>query len=473
MTDIDRTILEREARSNLAAFILSMHDDYLMGWFHRELCSVLMRFYLDVRAGKRPRLILNAPPRHGKSQAISRDYPPWLFGVNPDVSIIAASYGQDLANSMSRDVQAIMKQEEYRRIFPKVNLLERKSKKTNVTATQTAKYFEIPGRKGKYIAAGVGSGITGKGALIAIIDDPFKDREEADSPTIREKVYNWYTSTFRTRLAPGGGIIVMHTRWHEDDLVGRLLQKAADDSGEKFELINYPAIAEEDEPHRKKGEPLHPERYDMQELEAIRKAVGSRDWSALYQGRPVPATGGVFKGSWIRHWDVMPTIFERVIQSWDFTFKDAENSDYVAGQVWGKVGANFYLLDAVCERMDFVSQVRAMRRMSAKWPQAIEKVVEDKANGPAIIAMLGSEIPGIVPYTPRGSKTARAYAVSPLFESGNVLIPPADERYPWVRHYMEEILSFPNAPHDDQVDATTQALDTLAVNYGGGIIDFL
>ena len=123
--------------------------------------------------------------------------------------------------------------------------------------------------------------------------------------------------------------------------------------------------------------------------------------------------------------------------------------------------------------MDFVSQVRAMRRLTAKWPQAIEKVVEDKANGPAIIASLGSEIPGIVPYSPRGSKTARAYAVSPLFEAGNVLLPPLDDRHPWMGHYLEELLSFPNAPHDDQVDATTQALDSLAVNYGGGILNFL
>jgi predicted phage terminase large subunit-like protein len=123
--------------------------------------------------------------------------------------------------------------------------------------------------------------------------------------------------------------------------------------------------------------------------------------------------------------------------------------------------------------MDFVSQARAMQRMSAKWPQAIEKVVEDKANGPAIISSLGSRIPGIVPYTPRGSKTARAYSVSPLFESGNVLIPPLDDDHPWVRHYMEEILSFPNAPHDDQVDSTTQALDVLATSGGGSVLDFI
>lgn len=472
MTETERSILMREARRNLAAFILAMHEDYMMGWFHREVCARLMKFYIDVLEGRRPRLILNAPPRHGKSQIVSRDFPAWLFGVNPDITVIAASYNMELAEAMSRDVQAIMKQPEYIRLFPKVNLLERKSAITNVTATQTAKYFEVPGRNGKYTAAGVGTGITGKGAHVAIIDDPFKDRRDADSPTIRGRVWDWYTSTLRTRLAPGAGIIVMHTRWHEDDLVGRLLH-AQESGGEKWRLVSYPAIAERDERHRREGEALHPERYDLAELTAIRGAVGSYDWAALYQQHPTPRGGGLFKGGWVRHWDVEPKVFDRVIQSWDFTFKDAAKSDYVAGQVWGRIGGNFYLLDAVCEKLDFVGQVRAMRRMSAKWPMAIEKIVEDKANGPAIIAALGSEIPGLVPYNPRGSKTARAYAVSPLFESGNVLIPPMDEAHPWVRHYMEELLSFPNAPHDDQVDATTQALDSLAVQYGGGVLNFL
>lgn len=472
VTGEDREILMMEARSNLAAFILAMHEDYMMGWFHREVCARLMRFYIDSMKNRRPRLILTAPPRHGKSQIVSRDFPSFVFGVNPDICIISASYNMDLASDMGRDVQAIMKQQEYRELYPNVNLMERKSSITKMTAVQTSKYFEIPGRKGRYIAAGVGTGITGKGANIAIIDDPFKDRREADSPTMRARVWDWYTSTLRTRLAPGGGIIVMHTRWHEDDLVGRLLQ-AQENGGEKWELVSYPAIAEHDEKHRKEGEALHPERFDINELNALRGAVGSYDWAALYQQHPTPRGGGIFKGGWIRHWTQLPNIFERVIQSWDFTFKDAANSDYVAGQVWGKVGSNFYLIDSICEKLDFVGQVRAMRRLSAKWPQAVEKVVEDKANGPAIIAALGSEIPGIVPYTPKGSKTARAYAVSPLFEAGNVLVPPLSDEYPWVRHYLEELLSFPNAPHDDQVDSTTQALDTLAVQCGSGILNFI
>ena len=162
-----------------------------------------------------------------------------------------------------------------------------------------------------------------------------------------------------------------------------------------------------------------------------------------------------------------------MVQSWDFTFKDAQNSDNVSGQVWMKSGGNFYLMDCVAEKMDFVSQQRAMRAMTLKWPEAYGKVVEDKANGSAIISSLGSAIPGIVPYTPRGSKTARAYAVSPLFEAGNVFIPPMDTEHPWVADYVAEITSFPNAPHDDRVDATTQALDYLCAGSGRGVLGIL
>jgi predicted phage terminase large subunit-like protein len=220
-------------------------------------------------------------------------------------------------------------------------------------------------------------------------------------------------------------------------------------------------------------EALHPDRFGIQALRRIRANIGEYEWSALYQQHPTPRGGGVFKAKWIRHWGVLPKVFDRVIQSWDFTFKDAAKSDNVSGQVWMKAGGNFYLLDCDTAKMDFVSQIRAMRRMSSKWPEAVGKVVEDKANGPAIVSVLGSEIPGIIPYTPRGSKTARAYAVSPLFEAGNVYLPPVDAEHPWVREYIDELLAFPNGEHDDRVDATTQALDTLATAGGGSVLDFL
>lgn len=461
------------SRTNLMAFVKTTMPSYKIGWVHREICGRLMEFLVKVERRESPRLILTMPPRHGKSQLVSKHFPSWCFGVDPDISFISCSYGDDLSKRVNKDVQRIMDNPVYRRIFPQTCLSTKRNAGGYNMAMRTMDLFEIPGYDGSFRSTGVGGGITGMGCDILCIDDPFKDRKSADSPTVRETVWDWYTSTAYTRLSPGGGVLVTVTRWHENDLVGRLLDAMKQEGGDRWTIINYPAIAEHDELHRKKGEPLHAERYPLEMLLRIKSNIGSYDWGSLYQQHPTPRGGGVFKRKWIRHWTTMPKVFDRVIQSWDFTFKDTANSDNVSGQVWGQVGANFYLLDNDTARMDFVSQVRAMQRMSSKWPDALEKVVEDKANGPAIISALGSRIPGIVPYNPRGSKTARAYSVSPLFEAGNVFLPPMDEEHPWVKRYVDELLAFPNAEHDDQVDSTTQALDTLVSRDGGGVLDFV
>lgn len=291
-----------------------------------------------------------------------------------------------------------------------------------------------------------------------LIDDPIKDRAEADSATIRNKVWDWYTSTLYTRLAPGGGLIVIQTRWHMDDLTGRLLNP----NSENWRVVNFPAIAEHDEKYRKVGEALHPERYDLAALNRIKKAVGSRDWAALYQQRPVPAEGAVFKQEWIKYYTQasLPPVFNTVLISWDMTFKDSAASDFVVGQVWGKNGANFYLLDSVRGRWDFVKTLEMFQVLANKWPKALKKLVEDKANGTAIIQTLKKSISGIKAITPKDSKEARAYSITPLWEAGNVFIPDP-KTAAWVKDFEAEILSFPSAAHDDQVDAMTQALAEL------------
>ena len=461
------------SRSNLMAFVKATMPEYSIGWVHREICGRLMEFFCDVERKKSPRLILTMPPRHGKSQLISKHFPAWCFGVDPDISIISSSYSDDLSKRVNKDVQRIIDGSVYGDIFPGTSLNKSRNAGGFNTAMRTMDLFEIPGHKGSFRSTGVGGGITGMGCDILCIDDPFKDRKSADSPTVRQTVWDWYTSTAYTRLSPGGGVLVTVTRWHEDDLVGRLLDAMSQEGSDQWTVINYPAIAEKDEPHRKVGEALHPDRYPIEMLNRIRKNIGSYDWEALYQQHPSPRGGGIFKKEWIRHWTTLPRIFDRSIQSWDMTFKGTDSSDNVSGQSWARVCGNFYLLDNDTGKKDFVSQIRSMQRMSSKWPETIEKVVEDKANGPAIITALGSKIPGIVPYTPRGSKQARAYSVSPLFEAGNVYLPPMDSDHPWVKGFVDELLAFPNAPHDDQVDAMTQALDVLATSGGSSILDFV
>lgn len=454
------------SRINFLAFTKATHPGYQIGWVHREIAARLQNFLADVSEKRSPRLILTMPPRHGKSELVSRRFPAWALGVNPDLSIIAASYSDDLARRMNKDVQRIMDSPDYTEIFPGTDL----SRSRTCSSLRTSGLFEIPGHSGNYRSTGVGGGITGMGADILVIDDPLKDRASADSPTIRSRVWDWYTSTAYTRLSPGGGVLVTVTRWHEDDLAGRLLSAMTQEGGDRWTVVNYPAIAEKDELHRKAGEALHPERYPLESLERIRANVGGYDWSALYQQHPTPRAGGIFKRDWVRRYENAPTVFDRVVQSWDLTFKDAETGDFVAGLVLGQIGADIYVLDCVHERVDFVGQIRAILRMTAKWPQATAKVVEDKANGPAVIAALRSKVPGIVAFNPQGNKVQRANSAAPVVESGNLLLP---KDAPWLRDFEAELFTFPGAEHDDMVDALDQGIIYLTQRATRGIAAWL
>ena len=252
-----------------------------------------------------------------------------------------------------------------------------------------------------------------------------------------------------------------------DDLIGRLIENMTVGAGDTFTVINYPAIAENDEPHRHKGEALHPERYDLNQLEKIRKTIGSRDWAALYQQHPVPDGGAIFKDEWFKFWTPtsLPPKFDTTLISWDMTFKDSKNADYVVGQVWGKKSGCYYLLDQVRGQWDFVKTREMFLQLSAKYPKALRKLVEDKANGSAIISELKKTISGIIPITPRESKESRANAVTPFFEAGNVYFPDKTV-FPWVDSLIAEFLSFPAGSHDDCVDSTTQALNYFREHSG-------
>lgn len=450
-----------KARKSLAYFTTYTKPDYLMGWVHREICAALDDFLQAVADKKSPRLIITMPPRSGKSELVSRRFPAYSFGRFPDLQIIATSYSSDLSQRFNRDVQRIIDDEKYQEIFPETTLNgSRVRTDSRGSYIRTSDLFEIVGHAGAYRSCGVGGGITGQGADILIIDDPIKDRAQAGSKTIRDSIWDWYTSTAYTRLSPGGGVIVMATRWHTDDLIGRLIQRMGE--GDTFRIVNYPAIAEHDELHRKAGEALHPERYPLSTLLQIQKTIGSRDWEALYQQHPVPDGGALFKLEWFRRWTAtsLPPEFDHTLMSWDMTFKDSKNSDYVVGQVWGKKGPNFYLLDQVRGQWDFVKTKEMVRVLAHKWPRVVRKLVEDKANGSAVISELKSTVSGFVPITPTESKEARASSVTPYFEAGNVFIP-EDSAAPWVPHYVSELLEFPAGSHDDQCFVAGTKVATL------------
>lgn len=402
--------------------------------------------------GKLKRLMIFLPPRHSKSMTVSETFPSYFIGKKPTRRVIEVSYGDSLAQKFGRENKR--KIEENGR-----DLFDIEISKFNASSTN----WGLKDHRGGMISAGIGGGLTGEGADLLLIDDPIKNRKEADSETYRNMLWNEWQNTLLTRLHPDAAIIIILTRWHEDDLAGRILKEEKD----KWTVINIPCEAEKDDPlGRDVGEPLWPEHgFNKTWMADTKKGVGSRAWFALYQQRPSPQEGGIFKRKWWQFYLIPPSRFDEIIQSWDCAFKDTKTSSYVVGQAWGRKGADMYLLDQVREQMDFPTTLKAFETFSAKWKLARTKLVEDKANGTAVIAMLKKKIPGIIPVEPRGSKEARANAVSPYVEAGNVYLPDPTLAQ-WVHDYIEEMSAFPNGATNDQVDATSQALDRLGIKGG-------
>lgn len=402
---------------------------------------------LQIARGDLKRLMVLLPPRHGKSLLVSQYLPAWYLGMYPDRRVILTSYEADFAAQWGRRARDLL--EQYgSKVFPEPVTLHPDS--------SSASRWDIEGHQGGMMTAGVRGALTGKGMMLGIIDDPVKNAEEANSQVYRDHTWEWYESTFYTRLEPDGAIILIQTRWHEDDLGGRLLERMQA-GGEQWTVINLPAIAEDhDQLGRQQGEPLWPERFGKEDFARIRQTVGPYVWDALYQQRPAPPEGELLKKYWWKFYKTPPAC-EEVIQSWDMAFKDTKNSSRVCGQVWGRSGANAYLLDEICENLDFPGTIRAVISLSAKWPQALKKLVEGKANGPAVIAVLKNKVPGLIEVEPEGSKVARASAVSGLIEAGNAYLPDPSVK-PWIHDFIQECSAFPRGKYSDRVDAMSQAL---------------
>lgn len=410
------------------------------------------------------RLIISMPPQEGKSTRVAEIFPLWALTQNPETRVVLASYSHPLARRNGRAIRS--------HVIGHADTLNMRLR-DDVAAQHE---WQLEGHRGGVYAVGIGGSLTGRPADLMVIDDPIKDRKEADSEVFRDNVWHWWTSVASTRLAPGAPVVLILTRWHEDDLAGRLL--AAED-GHLWKVLNIPAQADH-RPERDETDPLGRDpgqfmvsargRTDAQ-WRAIKIRSGPHDWASLYQGRPTPDSGDLFPTEWARYdhplWveraDGSRIITHRdfeLVQSWDLAFKDKKSSDYVVGQVWLRIGAMAYLVDQVRDRLSFTATLAAVKKLSARWPQATAKFVEDKANGPAVINALHRTIGGLIPVEPEGSKYARANAVSPLCHSGNVVLPEAD-LLPNVEDLIVEAAAFPNGTHDDAVDALSQAINRL------------
>jgi predicted phage terminase large subunit-like protein len=416
---------------------------------------LLNEFILDRIFGPRKRGMIFMPPRHGKSTLISRATAAFYLGTFPDRQVGVASYEADFAKGWGRAVRSDMT-EFGDEIFG-----------LRVSGDSSASdRWGLAGHQGGMRTAGVEGRWTGLGFHLLIIDDPVKDAKQAHSKAYRDACAEWMRSVAESRLEPDATVLMVMTRWHEDDLAGRSLMTQPGD----WDVLSLPAIAESesDALGRSRGEALWPERFPVASLLSRKGRVGSYWWAAQYQQRPSPEEGNRVRRDWWKFWSSQPQGMERIVTSTDCAFKDTEDSSFVVMQAWGVRGGDAYLLDQLRARMDFPETLRAFEGFHRKWNVAAAKLVEDKANGPAVIASLRRKIPGIIPIevSGKGSKIARLSAVSPFIESGNVYLP--DPRvFSWVDDFINELATFPNGTNDDQVDATSQALTwVLTQNHG-------
>lgn len=429
------------ARASLAAYAAAQFPEFQFARHHALITAKLEA----VERGDVKRAMFFLPPRHGKTMLSSEFFPAWYLGRNPGRGVIFATHGQELADVTGRKVRNLVGNEMHGAIFPG----------SEVSEDSAAAHRFSTSAGGKYFAIGRGASITGRGAELLLIDDPLKDREEANSPTIRAKMHDWYASDVYSRLHPGAAVVVISTRWHEDDLCGWLLREHAH---EGWDVLSLPAIAETTGADwRKEGEALWPERYTIRDLERIRLTTGGANWAALYQQRPAAIEGAIFKREWWKFFTVAPE-FKRVVQFWDTAFKSGTENDYSVCTTWGETETGYYLLDLWRERIEFPELKRTAILLADTWRPA-SVLVEDKASGQSLVQELQREtrLP-VLPWKVDKDKVARATAVTPLVEAGRVFLP---DRAPWLLAYIDELSSFPTAPHDDQVDSTTGALAYL------------
>jgi hypothetical protein len=467
------------ARDSLLDFVVLTTPGFKPGWFHRVLCERLEAFAEAVSRGESPRLIVAAPPRHGKSTIVSQRFPAWVLGRYPGNEFIVASYAQDLADSHSRAAREIARSDVALRVFPDLRPRRRaiadggawnRNDIDKVRDWMTGGPLDALGNevRGRYKSTGVGGALTGHGCTFLIIDDPIKDAAEASSAQRRELIDEWYGSTAYTRVAPGGGVLLMATRWHKDDLTGRRLADMAAGKGDRWEVLDFAAIAEADEPHRAKGEPLHAERFPLAALEAIKATLSAYFWSALYQQRPSQYGGSVVKSDWLNRarYGTPPAAFDRIVQSWDTAGSQAAGAAFSACVTVGEVGQDVYVLAVERERLLYPDLRRRAKGLAARWrPNVV--LVEDKHSGQQLLADLRVDpefepVPVAMDPVGHGDKWTRYNVESPAIEAGRFHLPDAPE--PWAVEYESELTAYPVHPSADQVDATSQLLRYLREN---------
>lgn len=485
--ELERRLYER-GPNGLMAFvedawrILNPATEFLRNWHHDLIAEhLVLAFRREIR-----RLVINVPPRFLKSTLCTVSWPCWCWAQDPTSGWIFGSHDSGLSTGHSLDRRTIMSSAWYRDHWPDVQFADDQNLKMQYQNT----------RRGEMIATSTGASVMGESADFIVIDDPH-DPEKAMSETERAKALRWYDQQLSTRLnnKATGVIVVIMQRLHQGDLAGHVLElggwthvmlpnEAVPPKGETVERHVFPMSGRIVD--RQRDELLHPARLSREDLVEVKKTLGSWGYAGQMQQDPVPVGGGIFKNDWWHLYSVtvngqllggpctnpkcnglihgLPSQFDETIQSWDCAFKDLEGDDHVAGHVWSRLGGDCYLRDRDNGLMNLPATCLAIEAMSARWPEAFAKLVEDKANGPAVISMMKHRLHGLIEVEPQGGKEARAHAVSPAVEAGNCFLP--HPRFaPWIRDFLAQLSAFPKASHDDDVDACSQALIRL-LGYG-------
>jgi predicted phage terminase large subunit-like protein len=445
-------ITREKCQQQFLSFVKEMWPGFIPGRHH----AIVAKKFQEIAEGKLKRLIICMPPRHTKSEFGSYLFPAWFLGRYPDKKIIQTSNTAELAVGFGRKVRNLIDSDRYQSVFPDVSLRQ-DSKAAGRWATN---------HNGDYFAIGVGGTVTGKGADCLIIDDPHSEQEAAiaaTSPEVFDKVYEWYSSGPRQRLQPGGAIVVIMTRWSKRDLVGQVLKAEAQRGGEGWEIIEFPAILPS-------GNPLWPEFWPKDELEALKAELPNAKWQAQYQQNPTSDSAAIVKREWWKRWEQDgPPACDFVLQAWDTAFESNKRADYSACTTWGVFEypdqngvyqSNLILLNAIKDRLEFPELKKLVLQEYKEWdPDSL--IIEKKASGAPLIYELRRMGISVQEYTPvRGAannpntKITRLNAVSDLFASGRVWAPNTQ----WADEVIDEVASFPNSEHDDLTDTVSLAL---------------
>jgi len=460
VVEIERLVDELDIRrknklayDDLIEFCKAMMPDFIVGKHHRILADMLM----GIERGDKDRVCVNIPPRHGKSQLVSIFYPAWYLGRNPDKKVMMVSHTTDLAVDFGRKVRNIIASEAYRSIFPTVKLSS-DSKSAGRWSTNVG---------GEYYACGVGSALAGRGADLLLIDDPHSEQDVISGNfSVFEKAYEWYTFGARTRLMPGGRVAIIQTRWHMDDLTGRVVKDMANNErADQYEVIEFPAILHVDDPDTGKpvDKPLWPEFFDIEALLRTKASMPVFQWNAQYQQQPTAEEAAIVKREWWNEWEKDdPPSCEYVIMSLDSAAEKHNRADYTALTTWGVFlneetsAYNIILLNSIKERLEFPELKELAMEQYTDWePDAF--IVEKKSSGVALyqeMRRMGLLVQEYTPHRGSGDKLARLNSVSDIVASGLCWVPQTR----WAEEVVEEIAGFPFMSNDDLVDSTVMAL---------------